>query len=83
MILLLGSSGYVGTAVLDHLRARGVDHQTLSLRNSRRDPRDLLYERIRQHRPDFLICAAGFTGDFDEKAGFGSHRTAAEAIRRG
>lgn len=62
MILLLGSSGYVGAAVLDHLRTRGVDHQTLSLRNSRRDPRDLLHERIRQHRPEFLICAAGFTG---------------------
>jgi dTDP-4-dehydrorhamnose reductase len=62
MIMLLGASGYVGSAIRDHLVAAGVPHRALSLQSPQRDPRDILREAIRQARPEFLISAAGFTG---------------------
>lgn len=62
MIFLLGATGYVGSAIREYLVTRQVRHRLLSLHNARRDPRDILREAFQECRPEFLICAAGFTG---------------------
>jgi len=62
MILLLGSTGYIGNAFQSHLIARDIDFKTVSLTTARRAQRDALREAIEAVRPSFLLNAAGFTG---------------------
>ena len=79
MILLLGSTGYVGSAIRRHLEARAIPFHCLSLRDSHRDARDVLLETIRRLRPKFLICAAGFTGKPNVDASEGQKALCVEA----
>lgn len=61
-IMLLGASGYVGSAFLRFLRQQEVDVVALSRRAVNYYEVALLAEAIRRVRPTFLINAAGYTG---------------------
>ncbi|MDX6767780.1 MAG: sugar nucleotide-binding protein [Candidatus Methylacidiphilales bacterium] len=61
MILLLGASGYIGSAFQTHYRSRNLDFKAVSLTHSP-DPRESLAKAIRELRPTFLVNCAGFTG---------------------
>ena len=62
MIAILGSTGYVGGKYLNVLRSRGI--ACLGLSRSEVDYSDILTLRrwLGDHKPDFLINAAGYTG---------------------
>lgn len=62
MIVLLGGSGYVGAVIRCLLESQG--RELLSLSRSEVDYSDplVLESLLRQHKPDFLINAAGYTG---------------------
>jgi dTDP-4-dehydrorhamnose reductase len=62
MILLLGGSGYVGQAYQRLFKQRNVDF--LNLKRSEADYANLdtLRNLLAQHKPTFLINAAGYTG---------------------
>lgn len=62
MIILLGGSGYVGSAYRTYLEARGLDY--ISLARSEMDYADtgVLLAFLRETKPDFLINCAGYTG---------------------
>lgn len=62
MILLLGASGYVGTAFRRLLQARGIAWQSVSRADSNGYDTDTLVRRIRGSGASFLINAAGYTG---------------------
>lgn len=62
MIILLGASGYIGQAFEKELRQRGIDYLALSRGNLNYARYDLLLDCLRKTKPDFLINAAGFTG---------------------
>jgi dTDP-4-dehydrorhamnose reductase len=62
MILLLGSSGYVGSAFQNHLHASGLAFRALSLRAVASDKRTAFRESLARIEPSFVICAIGFTG---------------------
>ncbi len=62
MIIILGGSGFVGSAFQKLFRSRGIDF--VSLARSELDYTDTstLLAHLRETRPDFLINAAGYTG---------------------
>ena len=62
MIILLGGSGYVGSAYRLFLEAKGLDY--ISLARSELDYADagVLLAFLREKKPDFLINCAGYTG---------------------
>jgi dTDP-4-dehydrorhamnose reductase len=62
MILLLGASGYIGEAFASHLRARRLDFVPLARRELDYTRFDRLLAFLREHKPTFLINAAGYTG---------------------
>lgn len=62
MILLLGSSGYVGGAFARHLDQIGVEYAGISRRQVDYTRRDELIKLIRDSHATFLINAAGYTG---------------------
>ena len=62
MIILLGASGYIGQAFEKELGQRGIDYLALSRGNLDYARYDLLLDCLRKTKPDFLINAAGFTG---------------------
>lgn len=62
MILLLGSTGYVGTAFRQLMTQRCERFLGVSRRETDYTKRDLLIDLIRETRPTFLINAAGYTG---------------------
>lgn len=62
MILLLGGSGFVGSAFRGLLAARGVEHRSVSRRACDYTQIDDLTRLLRETRPRFLINAAGYTG---------------------
>ncbi len=62
MILLLGATGYIGQAFAAELKRRGRPFRALSrseLDYTRFDP---LLAWLREHRPEFVVNAAGYTG---------------------
>ena len=61
-ILLLGGSGYVGTAFRSLLLSRGISFQVVSRGDSGGYDRASLKQRIRDSGATFLINAAGYTG---------------------
>jgi len=61
-ILLLGGSGYVGTAFQSYLRGRRIAFRNVSRREVDYTDRETLVGLLRDERPDFLINAAGYTG---------------------
>lgn len=62
MVLLLGSTGYVGRSFADFLKSRRVEVLTISRAvHDYTDPQTLR-KLLQKFRPDFLINAAGYTG---------------------
>lgn len=62
MILLLGSTGYVGQKFQKLLRARGLDFQTLSRSSCDFYDVEQLTRAIVEAKADFLVNCAGYTG---------------------
>lgn len=62
MILLLGSTGYVGSVFLQHLQAQSQQVYGVSRRNHDYTSPAQLRRLLDQYRPTFLINAAGYTG---------------------
>ncbi|HEY3450146.1 MAG TPA: sugar nucleotide-binding protein [Myxococcales bacterium] len=61
MILLIGR-GYVGTALAEAMKRRHLEFQApgeAQLDATRFEP---LLAFLKEHRPEFVVCAAGFTG---------------------
>jgi len=62
MIVLLGSTGYIGQAFAEELRRRGVTFQALSRREVDYTRFEPLVDFLRSRQPSFVINAAGYTG---------------------
>ena len=62
MFVLIGSSGYVGSAFRRYLNQHKLPHTCLSLKNTERNPRVVLAEALQKHRPDCVLSAAGYAG---------------------
>ncbi|HVZ65776.1 MAG TPA: sugar nucleotide-binding protein [Lacunisphaera sp.] len=62
MIILLGGSGYVGSAYQAFFRRRGLPFRSLRRAEFDYTNRAALAELLRREKPDFLINAAGYTG---------------------
>ena len=62
MFVLIGSSGYVGSAFRRYLQHHNLPHTCLSLKNTERNPRLVLTETLKKCRPDFVLNAAGYAG---------------------
>jgi dTDP-4-dehydrorhamnose reductase len=62
MIALLGAKGYIGSAFAEALEERGWAFAALSRAQVDYTRFSVLVDFLRQHKPAFLINAAGFTG---------------------
>jgi UDP-glucose 4,6-dehydratase len=62
MIVVLGASGYIGQACLAELLRRGTPHRALARSVVDYTRFDALLRFLRDHKPAFLINAAGYTG---------------------
>lgn len=62
MIIILGSSGYVGSKYKEFLSSKGVDFLGFSRKQVDYSSKDGLAMLLRSVRPSFLINAAGYTG---------------------
>ena len=62
MILLLGSTGYIGEAFAHELKRRGKKFLTLSRRRVDYSKFEALLEFLRAEKPAFVVNAAGYTG---------------------
>lgn len=60
--LLLGGTGYVGTAFQEYLTREGKEFRVASRREVDYTDRETLIKLIQETQPDFLINAAGYTG---------------------
>ncbi len=61
-ILLLGTTGYVGSAIAANLQARGLPYSTPSHAELDASSKDSVARMLRDLRPTLLINAIGFTG---------------------
>ena len=62
MILLLGGTGYIGQAFGDELARRGEKFVPLSRKDVDYTRFDPLLKFLREHKPSFVVNAAGYTG---------------------
>src|SRR3954447_14016830 len=62
MITLLGASGYIGQAFAEELKSRGWSFTSLSRKQIDYSRFDVLLPYLQQHKPSFVINAAGYTG---------------------
>jgi dTDP-4-dehydrorhamnose reductase len=62
MILLLGASGYIGTAFVTELQRRKKEFVPLARRQVDYTRFDLLLDFLKARKPAFVINAAGYTG---------------------
>jgi UDP-glucose 4,6-dehydratase len=62
MILLLGASGYIGQAFARELQRRQRPFQPLSRKDVDYTRFDVLLRYLQQHKAEFLVNAAGYTG---------------------
>jgi dTDP-4-dehydrorhamnose reductase len=62
MILLLGASGYIGTAFANELQRRKKNFTSLSRGQVDYTRFDLLLEFLKSKKPGFVVNAAGYTG---------------------
>lgn len=62
MILLLGATGYIGQAFADALRGRQWPYRALSRREVDYTRFDVMLPFLRDHKPELVINAAGYTG---------------------
>ena len=63
MILILGGRGFIGSAFARRLTETGISFHTVDRRKVDATDRDRLVEVIRETNPEFLINAAGYTGN--------------------
>jgi dTDP-4-dehydrorhamnose reductase len=61
-ILLLGSTGYIGSAFAAELQRRNLPFYCLSRKELDYTRFELLWNHLKANRPSFVINAAGFTG---------------------
>ena len=61
-ILLLGSTGYVGSAFATELQRRNIGFYSLSRKELDYTRFELLWNHLKAYQPAFVINAAGFTG---------------------
>ena len=62
MILLLGSTGYIGQAFQQALEKSGENFRSLSRSEVDYTRFAPLYNFLKEHRPSFIVNAAGYTG---------------------
>src|SRR6185295_18638229 len=62
MIILLGATGYIGQAFATALQKRGTPFTPLSRKEVDYPRFETLLAFLREHKPAFLINAAGYTG---------------------
>jgi len=62
MILLLGASGYIGQAFALELRRRQRPFLPLTRKETDYTNFDALLKFLREHKPEFVVNAAGYTG---------------------
>lgn len=62
MILLLGGSGYVGSAFREELERRGIAYRSISRSRVNYTQRENLSNLVSETKPTFLINCAGYTG---------------------
>ena len=62
MILLLGSTGYVGQAFERDLQQRGWAYTSLSRKQTDYTKFEVLYKFLKANKPEFLVNCAGYTG---------------------
>jgi dTDP-4-dehydrorhamnose reductase len=62
MIIILGGSGYVGTAYQQLLKAKGIDYVSLARADVDYADTATLLQFLKEKQPNFLINAAGYTG---------------------
>ena len=62
MIILLGGTGYIGEAFARELKRRGQDHVSLTRKNVDYTKFEVLLGFLREHKPEFVLNAAGYTG---------------------
>lgn len=62
MIVLVGGSGYVGTAYQSYFNARGIPFTSLTRTAVNLCDKDAVTKVFRDLKPDFVINAAGYTG---------------------
>ena len=62
MILLLGATGYIGQAFAHELKQRGNNFTALSRKDVDYTRFDVLLKFLREHKPEFVVNAAGYTG---------------------
>lgn len=60
--LLLGASGYIGQAFAQEFRRRNIPFISLSRRDIDYSDFGILLELLEKQRPEFLVNAAGYTG---------------------
>jgi dTDP-4-dehydrorhamnose reductase len=61
-ILLLGSTGYVGSAFAAEMERRALPFYSLSRKELNYTQFELLWNHLKSSKPSFVINAAGFTG---------------------
>lgn len=61
-ILLLGATGYIGSAFAAELERRATPFYSLSRKELDYTRFDLLLDHLREAKPEFVINAAGYTG---------------------
>lgn len=62
MVLLLGATGYIGTAFVEELNRRAIPFAAPQRKDLDYTRFDLLWAHLKSARPSFVINAAGFTG---------------------
>jgi dTDP-4-dehydrorhamnose reductase len=62
MFLLIGSTGYIGSAFAAELQRRGASFYTLTRKELDYTKFEPLWKHLRERKPSFVINAAGFTG---------------------
>ncbi|MDE3069076.1 MAG: sugar nucleotide-binding protein, partial [Verrucomicrobiota bacterium] len=62
MILLLGATGYIGTAFASELQRRGTAFVPLARNQLDYTRFDVLFPFLASRKPEFVINAAGYTG---------------------
>src|SRR5688572_23774643 len=62
MILLLGSTGYIGQAFAHELELRGVEFIAPTRKELDYTRFETFLKLLRERRPDFVVNAAGYTG---------------------
>jgi len=62
MILLLGGTGYVGSAFARALSRRDLEFKALGIEQVDVSRFEVALKLLREHRPELVVCCAGYTG---------------------